>query len=59
MRKRSFRHSRWRYVPTLVSLGAGIGLGVGLIFQDVAFGIAVGAALGAGLGLLFAVRNPR
>jgi hypothetical protein len=43
----------------LVPLGAGIGLVLGLLWRDVAFGVGVGAAFGAGFGLLFAVRNPR
>lgn len=51
--------SRWRHALILVPLGAGIGLVVGLLFQDVAFGVGVGAAFGAGFGFLFAVRNPR
>lgn len=53
------RSSRFRHVLILVPLGALVGLAVGLIFHDEAYGVAVGAGIGAGLGLLLAVRNPR
>ena len=56
---RRLADSRWRHAMILVPLGAGIGLVVGLLWRDVAFGVGVGAAFGAGFGLLFAVRNPR
>jgi len=58
MGKPDLRRSRWRHLLILIPLGAGVGLVMGLIFRDIAFGVGVGAALGAGFGLLFAVRNP-
>lgn len=54
----SFRASRWRHVLILTPLGAGVGLVVGILFRDIAFGVCVGAAFGVALGLLFAARNP-
>ncbi|MGB2982297.1 MAG: hypothetical protein WBC63_00365 [Candidatus Bipolaricaulia bacterium] len=51
--------SRWRHFLILLPLGSGVGLVVGILFRDVAFGVGAGAAFGAVFGLLFAVRNPR
>jgi hypothetical protein len=56
---RSLLRSRWRHALILIPLGAVVGLVVGILFRDVAFGVGVGAAFGVGLGLLFAARNPR
>jgi len=51
--------SRWRHLLILIPLGLGIGLAVGWIFRDLAFGVAVGGILGAAFGFLLALRNPR
>ena len=55
----SLRTSRWRHLLTLVPLGAGVGLIMGLLFRDVLYGLGIGAAFGSAFGLMFALRNPK
>ncbi len=54
-----FGSSRFRHLYTLVPLGGGVGLVIGLIFRDITFGVLIGAGFGLLYGLLFAIRNPR
>lgn len=50
--------SRWKHLIRLVPLGAVVGLVVGFLFQDLAYGLLAGSVIGFLFGIMLAIRNP-
>jgi hypothetical protein len=46
-----------RHFILLVPIGIGVGLAVGIVFDDVLFGLVVGTGFGIILGLLFTLQT--
>jgi hypothetical protein len=51
------RHPRGYYTSLGISIGAGFGVALGLVFRNLALGIAMGAGLGVAIGAALEQRN--